>query len=250
MAGHSQFKNIMFRKGKQDAARAKIFTRLTREIIVAAKNGAPDPNMNPRLRAAIIAARAENMPKDRIENAIKRGSGADTGENYEEIRYEGYGIGGVAVIIEAMTDNRNRTAPELRSIFSKYGGNLGETGSVSFMFDHVGHITYPAATASEDAMLEAAIEAGAENCESGEEGHLITTTMEDLHAVRDALEAKFGTPESAKFVWVPKTLTPLGEEQAKTLLKMLETLEENDDVQHVFANYDISDEVMQKLSAA
>lgn len=250
MAGHSQFKNIMYRKGAQDAKRAKIFTKIIREIIVAAKSGLPDPNANPRLRAAIQAAREENMPKDKIENALKKAAGAGDTENYEEIRYEGYGIGGVAVIVEALSDNRNRTAADVRSLFTKYGGNMGETGSVSFMFDRVGQIRYPLAKASEEAMLEAAIEAGAENCETNGDAHEVTCPTDDLHAVREALVAKFGEPESAKFVWVPKTTTSVSEEHAQTLLKMIDALEDNDDVQNVWANFEVSEEVLAKLSAA
>ena len=249
MAGHSQFKNIMHRKGAQDAKRAKKFTKIIREIITAAKSGLPDPNSNPRLRAAIQAARVENMPRDKIENAIKRGSGAADTENYEEIRYEGYGPGGVAVIVEALSDNRNRTASEVRAAFTKYGGNLGETGSVNFMFDRVGLITYPLSAASEDAMLEAAIEAGAENCESSETGHSITTTVEGFIDVREALEKSFSAPESAKLTWLPKNTTPINEEQAKSLLKMIDVLEDSDDVQEVFSNFDISADIIEKLSA-
>src|SRR5690349_11537119 len=194
MAGHSQFKNIMHRKGAQDKKRAKVFTKLIRELQTAARQGLPDPDANPRLRAAIIAARGANMPKDTVERAIKRGAGGEGGENFEEVRYEGYGPGGVAIIVEALTDNRNRTASDVRAAFAKAGGNLGETNSVSFIFDHIGEIAYPAAAGSGDAMFEAALEAGADNVESGEEGHLVTTAPDDLNAVRDALEAKFGPP--------------------------------------------------------
>lgn len=249
MAGHSQFKNIMHRKGAQDAKRAKVFTKITREIITAMKSGMPDPAANPRLRAAIQMARLENMSNDKIQAAMKRGSGAMDTENYDEIRYEGYGTGGVAVIVEALTDNRNRTASEVRSTFTKYGGNLGETGSVGFMFDKVGAIAYAAKTASEEAMLEAAIDAGADNCESTDAGHTITCAPENFGEVRDALEKKFGAPESAKIIWQPKNTTPVDEEQAKQLLKMIEVLEDSDDVQNVYANFDISADILEKLSA-
>ena len=249
MAGHSQFKNIMHRKGAQDKKRAKIFTRLIKEIIVATKSGLPDMASNPRLRAAVLAARAENMPKDKIENAIKRGSGETSGDNYEAIRYEGYGVGGVAVIVEVLTDNRNRAASEVRSTFTKHGGNLGETGSVNFMFDHVGQITFATSVASEDAMFEAAIEAGAENVEATEEGYVITTTLEDMHEVSSALEAKFGDSKGAKFSWLAKVTAPVDEVQAASVLKMIDVLEDCDDVQEVFSNFEVSDEVMQKLSA-
>jgi YebC/PmpR family DNA-binding regulatory protein len=249
MAGHSQFKNIMHRKGKQDAKRGKIFTKLIREIMVAARSGLPDPNANPRLKAAVQAARAQNMPKDTIERAIKRGSGGEEGTNYEEVRYEGYGPGGVAIIVEALTDNRNRTASEVRSIFTKNGGALGETNSVAFNFARKGVITYPAATASADAMFEAALEAGAENVESGEEIHEIITSPDDFAAVRDALEKKFGAAESAKLAWQATVTTPVGAEQAETLFGLIEALEDNDDVQTVSANYEVADEVVARLSA-
>lgn len=249
MAGHSQFKNIMHRKGAQDKKRAKIFTRLIKEIITAAKSGIPDPAMNPRLRAAVLAARAENMPKDKIENAIKRGSGEIGGENYDEIRYEGYGPGGVAVIVEAMTDNRNRAAAEIRSAFSKNGGAMGETGSVAFSFDHVGQIVFAPEAASEDAMLEAAIEAGAENCESDAEGHVVTTTMERLHEVAGAMGETFGDPKSAKLVWIPKMTNPVSGDTLSGLMKMIEALEELDDVQEVTTNMEIDAAELERLSA-
>lgn len=249
MAGHSQFKNIMHRKGAQDKKRAKIFTRLTKEIITAAKMGLPDINFNPRLRAAVLAARAENVPKDKIEAAIKRGSGTTDTDNYEEIRYEGYGPGGVAIIVEAMTDNRNRAAAEIRSGFTKNGGTMGETGSVGFMFDRVGQIIYAPEAASEDAMLDAAIEAGAENCESDEEGHIITTTMEDLHEVAGNLAQKFSDPKSAKLIWQPKILTPVSGDVALSLFKMIEALEDLDDVQEVTANFEVDAAELQRLSA-
>lgn len=249
MAGHSQYKNIMHRKGKQDAIRGRIFTRLTREIIIAAKSGLPDPSANPRLRSAIIAARAENMPKDKIDAAIKRGSGESGGENYEEIRYEGYGPNGVAVIVEAATDNRNRTAAEIRSIFSKNGGNMGETGSVGFMFSRKGIITYPASKTSADAMFEAALEAGAENCESDAEAHSITCTMEDFNEVRDAMTRIMGEPASAKLQWVPQTMAPADEATATSVFKLMEALDDCDDVQEVFSNIEVDEAVLQKLSA-
>lgn len=251
MAGHSQFKNIMHKKGAADAKRAKIFTKLIREIITAAKSGLPDPNANPRLRAAVTMARKENMPRDKIENAIKRGSGqgADT-DNFEEVRYEGYGPGGVAMIVEILTDNRNRTASDVRAAFTKCGGHLGEPGSVSFMFDHVGMITYPTATASEDAMLDAAIEAGAEDCKLEGEEHVILSGKTNLGEVRDALEKKFGAPTAARFAWVPKTTSPVGDhELAQSLYKLTEMLDDNDDVQLVYTNADVAPEILEKLAS-
>src|SRR6516225_10851062 len=248
MAGHSQFKNIMHKKGKQDAARSKLFSKLAREITVAAKLGLPDPAMNARLRAAILAARAENMPKDNIERAIKKAAGAE-GETYDEVRYEGYAPGGVAVIIEALTDNRNRTAGEVRAAFTKAGGALGETNSVSFMFERIGEISYPAATASADDMFEAVIEAGAENVESDAEQHLVTTAPEDLNTVRDTLEARFGPADSARLAWRPKTTSAVAEELATSLFKLLETLEDSDDVQNVYANFEVAEDVMARLGA-
>ncbi|GLK56744.1 YebC/PmpR family DNA-binding regulatory protein [Methylopila capsulata] len=247
MAGHSQFKNIMHRKGRQDAVRAKLFSKLAREITVAAKAGLPDPNMNARLRLAISAAKSQSMPKDNIERAIKKASGAD-GENYEEVRYEGYGPGGVAVIVEALTDNRNRTASAVRSYFTKSGGALGETGSVGFMFNRVGEIVYPAKAGTADAVLEAAIEAGAEDVESDAENHVVTCAFEDLNEVSKALEAALGEAESTKVVWRPTTTTPLDEEKAASLLKLLDAFDDDDDVQNVFGNYEISDEIMAKIS--
>ena len=249
MAGHSQFKNIMHRKGAQDARRAKIFTKLIRELTTAARMGQPDPNANPRLRAAVQAARAANMPKDTVERAIKRGAGGDAADNYEEVRYEGYGPGGVAVIVEALTDNRNRTAGEVRAAFSKNGGQLGETNSVAFMFDRVGEIVFPVKVASAEAVFEAALEAGAEDVQSDEENHTVTCAQDDFAAVREALEKTFGDPSSAKLVWRPKTTTPIGGEKAETLLKMIEVLEDNDDVQQVYANFDISVEELSKLAS-
>jgi YebC/PmpR family DNA-binding regulatory protein len=249
MAGHSQFKNIMHRKGAQDVRRARQFAKLIREITVSAKIGLPDPAANPRLRAAVLAARKENMPRDTIERAIKKASGAAAGEDYVEVRYEGYGPAGVAVIVEALTDNRNRTAGDLRSAFAKNGGALGETNSVSFLFTRLGVVRYPAKVASDDAFLEAAIEAGADDVQSGAEGHEVTTTADSFFAVRDALEMRFGEAESAKLEWRPMTSVALDEERAAGVLKLLDALEDNDDVQNVFANFDIPEAVMQKLSA-
>ncbi len=248
MAGHSQFKNIMHRKGAQDAKRAKQFARLSREIEVAARLGAPDPDQNPRLRSAISAARAGNMPKDRIERAINKASGPGDGAILEEVRYEGFGPGGVAIIVEALTDNRNRTAAEVRSTFGKLGGNMGETGSVGFMFDHVGQLLYPAETASADDMFEAALEAGAGDVVTDASGHEITTAPEDFHKVSAALEARFGVPREAALTWKPQTTVAIDEDAAPTLIKLLGTLEDCDDVQSVCANFDITDDVMAKLA--
>jgi YebC/PmpR family DNA-binding regulatory protein len=248
MAGHSQFKNIMHRKGRQDAVKSKLFGKLAREITVSAKMGLPDPTMNARLRAAIIAARAENMSKDSIERAIKKATGSEA-ENYDEIRYEGYGPGGVAVIVEVLTDNRNRTAGEVRSIFTKSGGNLAETGAVSFMFDHLGLVEFDAKAASPDAMLEAAIEAGAEDVVSGEGGHEIYTTPDSLAAVGKALESKFGEPRKTALVWKPQNSVAVDDEQGESVVKLIEGLNEQDDVQNVYANFEISDALMHKLSA-
>jgi len=249
MAGHSQFKNIMHRKGGQDAKRAKIFNKLAREITVAAKAGLPDPSTNPRLRAAIIAARQKNMPKDRIDRAIKVSEGNDAAD-YEAIRYEGYGPGGVAIIVEALTDNRNRTAPEIRTAFSKAGGALGETNSVSFMFQRLGVITYPAKVGSSDAVFEAAAEAGAENVETDADEHEVTTTIENFSLVRDALEEKFGPAASAALEWRPLNTSAPTDEQAESLLRLIDVLEDNDDVQTVAVNAELSDELVQRLSAA
>jgi YebC/PmpR family DNA-binding regulatory protein len=248
MAGHSQFKNIMYRKGAQDKKRAKIFSKLAREITVAAKMGLPDPDQNPRLRGAIIAARKENMPKDNIDRAVKKSQAADE-ENYEEMRYEGYGVGGVAVIVEALTDNRNRTAGEVRAAFTKHGGSLGETNSVGFMFDHVGLIQYPPEAGDEDTMLEAAIECGADECESSESGHDFTCAPESLHEVRDALEGMLGEPQSARLVWQPQNQVEVDEQSASTLIKMMDALEDNDDVQNIYANFEVSEEILSKLIA-
>lgn len=249
MAGHSQFKNIMHRKGAQDVKRARAFAKLIREITVSARHGLPDPAFNPRLRAAVLAARKENMPKDTIDRAIKKAAGGGAGDDYSEVRYEGYGPAGVAVIVEALTDNRNRTASDVRSAFTKYGGALGETNSVSFLFSRLGVVRYPATAASEEAMLEAAIEAGADNVETSGEGHEVTTSVEGFFGVRDALEAKFGEAEEAKLDWRPSMSVALDEANATTLLKLLDVLEENDDVQNVYANFDIPDDVMARLSA-
>ena len=248
MAGHSQFKNIMHRKGRQDAMRSKVFGKLAREITVAAKMGVPDPDMNPRLRAAILAARAENMPKDNIERAIKKAQGGDA-ETYETIRYEGYGPGGVAVIVEALTDNRNRTASEVRSTFSKHGGNLAETGAVSFMFDRVGVVEFDAHVASADDMLEAAIEAGADDVQSSQAGHEIYCAGDSLGEVAKALEARFGEPRRTALVWKPQNTVSVDDESGEKLLKLIDVLEDNDDVQNVFANFEVSDALVQKMSA-
>ena len=249
MAGHSQFKNIMHRKGAQDAKRARAFAKIIREITVSARQGLPDPAANPRLRAAVAAAREVNMPKDTVDRAIKKASGAATGEDYVEVRYEGYGPAGVAVIVEALTDNRNRTAADVRAAFSKYGGALGETNSVAFLFDRVGVVRYPAEAASDDAMLEAAIEAGADNAESTPDGHEVTCAVEDFFTVRDALEARFGAPDSASVEWRPTTNAALDEERAQAVLKLVDVLEDNDDVQNVYTNIEIPDALLQRLSA-
>jgi YebC/PmpR family DNA-binding regulatory protein len=248
MAGHSQFKNIMHRKGRQDAVRSKLFSKLAREITVSAKLGLPDPGMNPRLRAAILAARAENMPKDNIDRAIKKAQGGDA-ENYDEVRYEGYGPGGVAVIVEALTDNRNRTASEVRATFTKSGGNLAETGAVSFMFDRVGVVEYDAKVASADEILDAAIEAGAQDVTSGANGHEVYATQDSLRDVAKALEAKFGEPRKAALTWKPQNTVSVDDEQGERLLRLIETLEDNDDVQNVYANFEVSDALVVKMSA-
>ncbi|MCB1505859.1 MAG: YebC/PmpR family DNA-binding transcriptional regulator [Hyphomicrobiaceae bacterium] len=249
MAGHSAFKNIMHKKGRADAARAKMFAKLGREITVAAKMGMPDPAMNPRLRLAIQAARAENMPKDNIERAIKKAQGGDS-DSYESIRYEGYGTGGIAIIVEALTDNRNRTGGAVRAAFTKFGGNLGSTGSVSHMFNHVGEITYPASAGSAEKVLEAAIEAGADDVVSDDDGHVIICGFDSLGTVAGALEEALGEAEGVKTVWTPNLTSPVDEEQARTIMKMVAMLEDDDDVQNVFANFDISEDVMKKLTAA
>lgn len=248
MAGHSQFKNIMHRKGRQDAVRSKMFSKLAREITVAAKTGLPDAAMNPRLRLAIQNAKAQSMPKDNIERAIKKASGGDA-ENYEEVRYEGYGPGGVAVIVEALTDNRNRTASNVRSIFTKAGGALGETGSVSFSFDRVGEITYKLAAGDADKVMEAAIEAGADDVETDEEGHTIICGFEDIGEVSKALEGVLGEAETVKAIWKPQNTVPVDEEKAQSLMKLIDNLEDDDDVQNVYSNFEVSDEILEKLSA-
>jgi YebC/PmpR family DNA-binding regulatory protein len=245
MAGHSQFKNIMHKKGKQDAIRSKLFSKLAREITVAAKMGLPDPAMNARLRAAVIDARAENMPKDNIDRAINKASGSDS-ESYDEVRYEGYAPGGVAVIIEALTDNRNRTAGEIRSNFTKSGGALAETGAVSFMFDRVGLIVFDKAVATDDAMLDAAIEAGADDVVSSAESHEVITALEALREAQKALEAKFGEPRKASLVWRPQNTIAVDDEAGEKILKLVGALEDNDDVQNVYANFEISDALLAK----
>jgi len=247
MAGHSKFKNIQHRKGAQDKKRAKIFTRLIKELAVAARDGT-DPASNPRLRTALAAARAANMPKDNIERVLKKAEGGE-GELYEEIRYEGYGVGGTAFIVEAMTDNRNRTASEVRAAFSKFGGTLGETGSVSFMFDKVGQIVFAGCVADADSMFEAALEAGADNVESDADSHVITCSTEDFNAVREALQEAFGDPEEAELTWIAQNELSVDEDQARTLLKFIDAIEDNDDVQSLSFNFEISDEIMAKIEA-
>jgi len=248
MAGHSHAKNIMFRKSKSDQVRSKVFSKLAREITVAAKLGTPDPAMNSRLRLAVTNARALSMPRDNIERAIKKAIGSD-GENYESIRYEGYGPGGVAIIIEALTDNRNRTASNVRATLSKNGGALGETNSVGFMFDHVGEISYPASAGSADKVLEAAIEAGADDVESDDEGHWIYTSFETLGEVAAALEKSLGEAESVKAIWRPQNTIAVDGEKGATLLRVIGLLEDDDDVQNVYANFEMSDEDMARLEA-
>lgn len=248
MAGHSQFKNIMYRKGRQDAARSKLFSKLAREITVAAKSGLPDPALNPRLRAAVLAARAENMPKENIERAIRKSQGSES-ENYEEVRYEGFGPGGVAIIVEALTDNRNRTVGDVRATFTKSGGTLAETGAVSFMFGRVGLIEYDAKVATADEMLEAAIEAGADDVVSTAAGHEIYTAPDSLHDVAKALEGRFGEPRKAALSWKPHNTVSVDDEQGEKLLRLIETLSEHDDVQNVYANYEVSDALLQRMGA-
>jgi len=249
MAGHSKWANIQHRKGRQDKLRSKLFSKLAKEITVAAKMGDPDPDNNPRLRMVIKEAKSQSLPKDVIDRAIKK-SQAGEGDDYEEIRYEGYGPGGVAVIVEAMTDNRNRTASTVRSTFTKHGGNLGETGSVSFMFERKGEIVYGADAGDEDTVMEAAIEAGAENVESSPEGHIITCADTDLNEVSTALEAALGESDTAKLIWAPSTTTELDLDGAQKLMKLIDTLEDDDDVQRVTANFEISDDVMAALEEA
>jgi YebC/PmpR family DNA-binding regulatory protein len=249
MAGHSKFKNIQFRKGKQDALRSKLFSKLSRDITLAAKQGVPDPNANARLRLAIANARAESMPRDNIDRAIKKGQAGDA-DTMEEIRYEGFGPGGVGIIVEVLTDNRNRAAANVRSLFGKNGGNLGETGSVAFMFERLGRIVYPPAAGSEDKIMEAAIEAGAEDAESDpDDGHVIYTAFEDLGTVAEALEAALGPAKSTAIVWRAKTDTPVAEDDAPTVLKLIDALEDDDDVQNVWTNADIDEAVVARLSA-
>jgi YebC/PmpR family DNA-binding regulatory protein len=246
MAGHSKWANIQHRKGRQDAARSKLFSKLAKEITVAAKMGDPDPDKNPRLRLAVKEAKSQSVPKDVIDRAIKKSQGGDA-ESYDEIRYEGYGPGGVAVIVEAMTDNRNRTASTVRSTFTKCGGNLGETGSVSFMFDRKGQVLYPLEVSDEDTLMMAALEAGAEDVETTEDGHAIFCADTDLNEVSNALEAQLGESESAKLIWKPQTTTELDLEGMEKLMKLIYTLEDDDDVQRVTANFEVSDEVMAAL---
>lgn len=246
MAGHSKFKNIMHRKGAQDKKRSSLFSKLSREITVAAKMGTPDPDMNPRLRAAVNAAKAQSMPKDNIQRAIDKASTADT-DNYEEIRYEGFGPGGVSLIIEALTDNRNRTATNVRTAVSKNGGNLGASGSVSHGFDRMGLINYPASAGDAEKVFEAALEAGAEDVTSGDEGHEIWTAQDALHEVAKAITPVLGEPEGAKLAWRPQTMVAVGEDEAGQLFKLIDALDDDDDVQTVWGNYEVSDEVMEKL---
>jgi YebC/PmpR family DNA-binding regulatory protein len=247
MAGHSQFKNIMHRKGAQDAKRARIFAKIARELMVAARSGLPDPNSNPRLRAALASARAANMPKDNVDRALKKALGGEDGTTYEEVRYEGYGPGGVAVIVETLTDNRNRTASEVRSYFNKYGGNLGETGSVSFCFERIGLLHFDKSKFIFDQIFEAAVEGGADNVEEVEELWEVTCSMDAFAAVRDHLIDQLGDPVQAKVVWRPLNTTPCDEDTAKTLVKLIDVLEDNDDVQNVYANFEVSDEIAAKL---
>ena len=250
MAGHSKFKNIMHRKGRQDAIRSKVFSRLSKELTVAVKmgDGTTDPEMNPRLRLAIQNAKGQSMPKDNINRAITKGAGGE-GADYEEIRYEGYGPGGVAIIVEVLTDNKNRSAANVRTGFTKNGGQLGETGSVSFMFDRAGEITYKVDAGDEDTIMEAAIEAGADDVTSDEDGHVIICGFEDIGDVAKALEATLGEAESVKTIWKPQNTIPVGEDKAGTLMKLIDLLEDDDDVQSVYSNFEIDDEVMAKLSS-
>ena len=249
MAGHSHAKNIMHRKSAQSARKARAFGKLIREITVAARQGMADPDHNPRLRAAVKAALVANMPRDTVERAIKRAATPGVGEDWQEVRYEGYGPGGIALIVEALTDNRNRTAGDLRTIFNKNGGALAETGAVAFQFERRGVIRYPIETAGADAMLEAAVEAGAEDVESGDGVHEVTTAIEDFAAVRDALETRFGAPDSARLEWLPAATVDRDEERARDVLKLVDALDESDDVQNVYANFEVGEAVMQRLSA-
>jgi YebC/PmpR family DNA-binding regulatory protein len=247
MAGHSQFKNIMHRKGRQDAAKSKVFSKLAREITVAAKLGAADPDMNPRLRLAIANAKTQSMPKDNIQRAVNKASGGE-GENYEEVRYEGYGPGGVALIVEALTDNRNRTASNVRAAFTKSGGALGETGSVAFMFDRVGEIIYGREAGDDEKVMEAAIEAGADDVQSDTDGHAIICSFEAIGEVSGALERSLGEPDSVRTIWRPQTMTEVDEDRAQSVLRLVATLDDDDDVQNVYSNFEVSDEVMARLS--
>ncbi len=249
MAGHSQFKNIMHRKGAQDVRRGKLFTKLIRELTVATRSGSPEPATNPRLRSAIAAAKAANMPKDTIERAIRRGAGGDQDANFEEVRYEGYGPGGVAIIVEALTDNRNRTAAEVRTAFGKHGGTLGESGSVNFLFERIGLIHYSANDVANDELFEAAVDVGALDVESDEGGHDIGCDPEDLAAVRDSLEARFGVPDLARLDWRPRSTVVVANSDAETLFRLLGVLDENDDVQHIAANYEVADELLARLAS-
>ncbi len=249
MAGHSQFKNIMYRKGAQDARRAKVFTKLIRELTVASREGLPDPDSNPRLRSAITASRAANMPRETLERAIKRGAGDTDGQAFEQVRYEGYGPASVALIVDTLTDNRNRTAAAVRSAFSKFGGALAATNSVAFQFDRIGAFRYPTKAASEEEMMEAAIEAGADDCVTDDSGHEITCSPESFHEVLTALDTKFSTPMSAELLWRPQSTVPVDEDAASTLFKLIEALDDDDDVQSVSSNFEVSDEVMAKLNA-
>ena len=248
MAGHSQFKNIVFRKGKQDKERSKLFSKLGREITVASKSGLPDPAHNPRLRTAIIAAKAVSMSKDTIDRAIKKGQGGDA-ETYDEVRYEGRGPGGTAIIVEALTDNRNRTSADVRSTFAKYGGEMVANNSVAFLFSRVGQIVYPKDKGSDDAMLELAIEVGAEECVSTDDGHEFLTALDDFITVRDALDARLGAPASAGFVWRPQNTVSVPDAAGENLIKLIETLDDHDDVQNVYGNYELSDALMAKLAS-
>src|SRR3546814_5526808 len=249
MAGHSQFKNIMYREGAQDKKRAKLFAKLGRELTVASKEGGDDPQANPRLRAAIAAARGANMPKDNIERAIRKGAGGGDDDAFEEIRYEGFGPGGVALIVQALTDNRNRTASELRTAFSKNGGTLAETGAASVLFDRIGEIRYPASVGGSDQVFEAALDAGAMDVASGDREHEIVCAADDLHAVAGALEERLGEPQSAQLVWRPRLTVPVDETTASALLNLIEALEDNDDVQSIAANYEMTDDVLERLTA-
>jgi len=249
MAGHSKWANIQHRKGAQDAKRAKRNAKLVREVVVAARQGTPDPDHNARLRSAIAAAKAQSVPKENIERVLKKAQGGEDSDNYDELRYEGFGPGGVALLVDAMTDNRNRTAAEVRSIFNKHGGALGESGSVNYMFERIGSIHYPSTVASPDVMFEAALEAGASDCESDDDGHEIFSAPEDFGDVSEALSGRFGSPDNAGLTWKPQTNIPIDEKAAETLFNLMEALDDCDDVQSVSANFEVSDEIMQKLSA-